>query len=198
MLHTDTILALESYARWYPEEDIADILAFVRGDSSSVHRSNRHGHVTASGLLLRDGCVLLVYHNALQRYLQPGGHLESSDRSLRDAALREIREETGLEASRTPLAPADAPLHVDTHRIPANPNKGEPAHWHYDCIYLFAAPQDAVRIDPDEASGYCWRSLDDEFTDRGLTAAVGKVKQLLARADDISDASDHAPGVGAV
>ena len=43
------------------------------------------GHITASGFVLSPERhhVLMIFHHKLQRWLQPGGHLEKSDTSLR-------------------------------------------------------------------------------------------------------------------
>lgn len=94
------------------------------------------GHVTASGLVLAPDrrAVLLVFHPRLRRWLQPGGHLEAGDRSVVDAARREVREETGIlveEAVRPHL------VSVDVHEIPATP--AEPAHRHHDLMFAFVA-----------------------------------------------------------
>jgi 8-oxo-dGTP pyrophosphatase MutT (NUDIX family) len=98
------------------------------------------GHITASGLVLTPDSqsVLLVYHEGLERWLQPGGHLEPSDRSLMDAARREVLEETGIE-----LGGAAATLvSLDVHEIPAA--RGEPSHFHHDFMFRFRLDRDAA------------------------------------------------------
>ena len=181
MLHKKTITALDLYTKIYPENDIANVVDFVKKDRASVSRSNIHGHITASGLVLKNKQILLVFHKKLQRFIQPGGHLEETDISLQEAAQREVREETGVTVSLSPLFPYEAPLHVDAHIIPENKRKEEPEHWHYDCMYLFIPDNATVNIDKNEVDDYQWVSLDDEFNDRGLVLAVAKIKRLLKK-----------------
>ncbi|MBB5869878.1 8-oxo-dGTP pyrophosphatase MutT (NUDIX family) [Allocatelliglobosispora scoriae] len=55
-------------------------------------------HFTAGAIVLDDrDRVLLIHHNRIDQWLYPGGHLEP-DEDPAEAALREVREETGIEA----------------------------------------------------------------------------------------------------
>ncbi len=49
----------------------------------------------AGGLVVRDGCVLVVHRPKYDDWAFPKGKLED-DESWEDAALREVEEETGL------------------------------------------------------------------------------------------------------
>jgi len=180
MLHVDSISALADYKERYPTEDIEALIAFVTSNPASVQRSNQQGHVTASGLVLKDDALLLIFHNKLQRFLQPGGHLEETDTSLYEAARREIHEETGLDVAPSPLFPDKGPLHIDAHVIPARPRHNEPEHWHYDCLYLFTPRSGNVRIDMNEVGHYQWVPLEFSFTDKALRSAATKIKRLMS------------------
>ncbi|MDP9196583.1 MAG: hypothetical protein M3O22_07465 [Pseudomonadota bacterium] len=54
------------------------------------------------------------------------------------------------------------PLILDAHPIPARPDKNEPAHWHYDMVYLFTLSQERDPVpDPSEISRYAWVRPED-------------------------------------
>lgn len=100
------------------------------------------GHFTASAFVVNPARthVLLIHHRKLGRWLQPGGHVESQDISLRAAAHREASEETGI-AGLTPLALGV--FDVDIHDIPARPEQA--AHRHFDVRFAFVATRVALR-----------------------------------------------------
>jgi 8-oxo-dGTP pyrophosphatase MutT (NUDIX family) len=114
-------------------------LAMLDSAADPFARTTRPGHVTGSAIVLdmsRER-VLLVWHAALGRYLQPGGHAEPGDGSPLDTAVRETAEETGVRVG----APGTL-VHVDVHPIPA---RGiESAHQHHDLRFAFIAPADAA------------------------------------------------------
>ncbi|MFD6551995.1 NUDIX hydrolase [Streptomyces sp. NPDC058398] len=120
-------------------------------------------HVTCSAILLNgERLVLHIAHKASGKLLAPGGHNEPADRHLRDAALRELHEETGIPPSAVvPLAGyEDVPLDIDVHTIDANPSKNEPAHHHVDFRWAFQlGAEHAVTLQEEEVDGYEWRSF---------------------------------------
>ena len=80
------------------------------------------------------------------------------------SALREAVEETGVrELVIDPWhRSSDIPIDIDSHLIPARPEKGEPEHWHHDVRYVVRAGA-GIRIRPDlsEVHGAEWRSLTE-------------------------------------
>ena len=114
------------------------------------------GHVTASAFVLspKRDALLLILHEKLGLWLQPGGHVEPSDASVEEAARREAAEEVGL----TTLELAHPGIFdVDVHDIPARP--GQPEHRHFDVRFLFVSPTHAVRPASDAIDAR-WAPLD--------------------------------------
>jgi len=109
---------------------------FLRCNNDFWQRSNLAGHITGSAWVLSpDGeQVLLIHHKKLDRWLQPGGHVDETDKTVAETALRELQEETGLTDVAL-LFPQF--FDVDVHEIPERTH--EPAHFHYDLRYLFQA-----------------------------------------------------------
>jgi 8-oxo-dGTP pyrophosphatase MutT (NUDIX family) len=135
------------------------------------------GHFTASSFVLSpDGsALLLILHGKLQRWLQPGGHVDPDDPDILAAALREVREEVGIE--RLDVYGGGI-FDVDVHEIP--PLRGDPAHAHFDVRFAFRA-HDLHAIAASDAQAVRWvqlREIDEASSDRSVMRAVEK---LLAR-----------------
>jgi len=132
------------------------------------------GHITCTGLVFSPAQdrILLVFHRRLQRWLLPGGHVETDDALIGDAARREVVEETGAA-----LRADDAPLlvGVDVHGIP--PRRDEPFHLHHDLIFRFQAGSDACQPS-EEAREVVWCSVP-EFDRYQLP---GSLRRSYARA----------------
>lgn len=88
-------------------------------------------HVTGSAIVVGPRGVLMLKHRRLGIWLQPGGHIEPGETPWA-AALREAREETGLDVDFVgPLDEDGVPelIHVDVHA-------GGRGHTHLDTRYL--------------------------------------------------------------
>jgi 8-oxo-dGTP pyrophosphatase MutT (NUDIX family) len=132
---------LQRHAATGPDaaEIAARFLAFVGAHGDCLLRSCAPGHVTASAWILSPdgGSCLLTRHKKLGKWLQLGGHVDGEQRVER-AALREAREESGLQSFEL-LAPGREllPLDLDVHPIPARGR--EPGHLHWDVRFLLRA-----------------------------------------------------------
>lgn len=158
--HLRELLRLHVSASDREEGDRCGMLRLASELADPLSRREPSAHFTASALVVDAGGTrtCLVQHAKLGRLLQPGGHIEDDDASVEEAALREAREETGLEVRLHPDAPR--PLDVDVHRIPERP--GEPSHLHLDVRFLVIGAGE-----PAEGAG--WHALGtagDESVDR--------------------------------
>ena len=161
--------------------DVARVLDFVARHPDPFDRRIAEGHLTGSAIVLTaDGTrVLLLHHRKLDRWLQPGGHADPGERSGEAVALREAREETGLQTLHVhPAAPR--PLDVDVHEIPARP--GEPAHAHLDLRYLVVAGAGPLTRAQEEAADlrwFGWDELGPLQLDPGLRRGLSKALRYI-------------------
>ena len=138
---------------------VQPLLNAINVGSNLATRTNFEGHVTCCAVLVDSaGRVLHIHHNTLGRWLLPGGHLEHRDPTLEKAALRELTEETGIPATAVAATkPFGAtPIDIDAHRIPANPVRNEPEHWHFDVRYAFRTNGHPVTLQTSEVNSYRW------------------------------------------
>ena len=164
--------------------DLARIRAFVSLHQQPFDRGIAQGHLTASAMVLtkRGDRVLLLFHEKLRRWLQPGGHAEPGETEGEAVALREALEETGLTGLSL-HADAPRPLDVDVHDIPARGS--EPAHEHLDLRYLVIA-DDSAAIQPAEGETtrvrwFTWDELAGLDLDHGLRRALTKARYWCGR-----------------
>ncbi len=159
------------------------IRRFVAAHEAPFSRAHADAHCTGSAFVVsEDGDELLfVYHRKLGCWLQPGGHGEDGETTGEEVALREAREETGIDALVLhPTAPR--PIDVDVHRIPAFGDV--PAHDHLDLRYLAVAPAHA-QPSPDateihQARWFTWEELDALPLDRPTRRALSRIRAWVS------------------
>ena len=107
--------------------------------------------VVAAVALVRDGCVLTVRKRGTERFMLVGGKLEPGE-SARDAALRETREEVGLEIT-------EATLLGEFFSAAAN----EPGHTLHSTV--FSIESEAEPVASAEIAEVRWTPLSDHPDD---------------------------------
>lgn len=120
--------------------------------------------LTVTVYIVKENKVLMIKHQKYGKWTAPGGHMEEGETPL-EAARREVMEEAGLEiefqsdenvwVTEIDATSVPRPYSVMLFNLPAM--KGEPAHDHFDFIYL-AKPVKQIRPPDDEVR---WFTSDE-------------------------------------
>jgi 8-oxo-dGTP pyrophosphatase MutT (NUDIX family) len=176
---------LEGYFKVFPDDKSGlELLSDQVADGEQLNtRKNFRGHITGAGIVLSPDRtkVLLIHHNFLNLWLQPGGHWDPDEADPLEAAKREVAEETGVSIAR--YLPVDKqnplmPIQIDTHAIPTNPDKHEPAHYHHDFRYVFEAANESLVHQPEEVGAARWFPLNAPEA-ANISEALSRVRSRM-------------------
>lgn len=118
---------------------------------------------TVATFVIHQQQVLLLWHRKLQMWLPPGGHVDANELPD-DAAVREVREESGITCQLV----GEKPLPVEYPRQLVRPAGIQletitafPAHEHIDLIYFakVAPGTDSTPKANDESEQIGWFTL---------------------------------------
>lgn len=179
---------LEKYLTMFPEEQNRQeiLLEYLKNNNEKqvIDWNNFNGHIVASGFIyaIRESKFLVLYHKDLNMYLYPGGHINIDDKNPLEAAIREVKEETGLikfeqfETCNDKLVPID----IDTHEIGYNERLNLPKHHHFDFRYLFMVDSITdINLDKEEHSSYKWISVNELAEDENYGKILDKFERLF-------------------
>ena len=155
------------------------VAKFILNTPTPWSRATLAGHLTASAWVLdrTRTHAAMIHHRKLDRWLQPGGHIEGADLSWRNAAQREVSEATGI--TRFIAQANDSELFdVDVHPIPARAD--EPVHFHHDLRFLLVADVDATSgqslvISVEESLDCRWFPLAELAANANLDLSVRRM-----------------------
>ena len=184
-LHADARAVLASWVAPNEAQEAlrGSFIEFLDAQPDGMLRHCQPDHLTGSALIVRDGAaerpeVLLVHHAKAGKWLQTGGHCEPTDETLSQAALREAREESGVDG----LTVDPVPLQLSRHHVPFCGPPPAGGH-HLDVQYLVHAPADAnVHVGGDEDETR-WFPLDaasvPEPTDQDVRNLIAAAMRRL-------------------
>jgi 8-oxo-dGTP pyrophosphatase MutT (NUDIX family) len=179
-LHADALRVLGSFR---PDDDEqarlrSSYLEFLATHPDGMTRDCVPAHLTASALVLDETAshVLLTLHRKGGFWAQVGGHCEPADETVASAALREAREESGIDGLRLV---GDEPVDLDRHTLStAFGSCGE----HLDVRYAVVAPAGAQPTVSDESSDVAWFAVDalpDGCVD--ISGLIGRARRAIVR-----------------
>ena len=158
---------IKAYRPWNEQErqDQILILDFLRKNSDAFYRTNLLAHMTASAWVVNPqrSKALMVYHRLYDSWSWTGGHADGEE-DLLAVALREVREETGVQRLR-PVTEEIYSLEVLTVDGHEKHGRYVPSHLHLNATYLLEAEEDQpLRVCEEENTGVAWFSLADALS----------------------------------
>lgn len=146
-------------------------------------------HFAVSGFVVnrKQTKLLMVYHKKLDTWVIPGGHLESNEYP-HEGALREIKEETGIEAEVIDVSNFVIPKNGKESAMPLPcmileefiPGKGnKEAHIHMDLIYLCMADEKEVikqEAEVNDVKWMTWQEVLESGTFESIKVFVKKIQ----------------------
>lgn len=178
---------IEKYLKIFPseQEKQKELINFVNNtdDLKLTDWNNFSGHIVASAFIYgeKEKKFLVLFHKDLKMYLYPGGHIEENDKSVLDAAKREVIEETGITNFKVLLLHSMIiPVDISYHQTPYNSRLNLPSHPHYDFRYLFTIENIIdVKTDTLELGDYKWITMDELEKDSHFGNIASKIKDIL-------------------
>ena len=159
----ELLCQFERYAPQNEQEarDREEMLRALRCEPDVLTRENKRLHFTASAWLTNKTRtrIVMVWHNIFRSWSWCGGHADGCA-DLAAVALREAKEETGLDAVLTDKRI----FSLETLTVDGHEKNGlyVPSHLHLNVTFHLTADEDApLFVKPDENSGVRWFSPEE-------------------------------------
>lgn len=144
------------------ENDKKIMLDYMQKNSDYLTRENEVAHFTTSIWTVNKERTktLMVYHNIYDSWSWIGGHADGEE-DLASVALRELKEETGVESA-TLVCKEIFSLEILT--VDGHMKKGKyvPSHLHFNVTFLAEADEEQeLVVNENENKGVKWFSYED-------------------------------------
>ena len=144
------------------ENDKEVMLAYIQKNSDYLTRENKVAHFTTSIWTVNKEKTktLMVYHNIYDSWSWIGGHADGEE-DLAMVALRELKEETGVESAA--LVNTDI-FSLEILTVDGHMKKGKyvPGHLHFNVTFLAEADEEQeLVVNEDENKGVKWFTFED-------------------------------------
>lgn len=137
--------------------------------SSHIPTEGERQNTTSVVLITQDAPrrILLTFHEALGRWVPPGGHQEAGENPI-DTGEREVLEETGIDIKK--YIPNQNPLNGNTVAIPLpqyffeeriEASGTSPMHYHLDFVYIVFIPFQEPRPHSKKPHQTQWFTIDE-------------------------------------
>lgn len=138
------------------------MLDFMKHNSNYLTRENKVAHFTTSIWTVNKERTktLMVYHKIYDSWSWIGGHADGEE-ELSKVALRELKEETGVENAA--LVSKDI-FSLEILTVDGHMKKGKyvPSHLHFNITYLAEAEEEQnLIVNEEENTGVKWFSFEE-------------------------------------
>ncbi len=164
------------------ENDKRVMLDYMKNNSDCLTRKNTIAHFTTSIWTVNKERTktLMVYHNIYNSWSWIGGHADGEE-DLTSVALRELKEETGVEHAT--LVSKDI-FSLEILTVAGHMKKGKyvPSHLHFNITYLAEADDDEMLvINEEENKDVKWFKFEDAIKASSESWMVERVYQKLIK-----------------
>lgn len=139
---------------------------------------------TATTFVVQNGRTLLLYHRKIRAWFPPGGHIHSNELPC-EAAVREVREESGLEVALLSTRSRMGEVEVLSRPECILLEQIAPDHQHIDLIYFARVVGGRLRVSEAEAEDYRWYGPED-LEDGDIAEDIRRLgKMAIAKAGEM-------------
>jgi len=118
-------------------------------------------HSTVGAVIVKNQKVLLMHHKKLDKWLFPGGHIDSNETSD-VAVVREVKEETGLDFEFLEFSKLDqAPEEIKKLALPFHSNVHNVGDHDHQCYYFLGTTNSMEFVQNKESKELKWVGKDE-------------------------------------